>query len=86
MVRSFKKKANQGSINVKTCAIAAKEVKDDHLSVKKAANECVTSELRKNGFREREREKGVEKDGAWKDGQTLVTLFFVRLGIWVNVS
>jgi len=57
MVRSFKKKANQGSINVKTCAIAAKEVKDDHLSVKKAANECVTSELRKNGFRERERER-----------------------------
>ncbi|KYN37330.1 hypothetical protein ALC56_08306, partial [Trachymyrmex septentrionalis] len=48
----------------------------------------------------REREKGVEKDGAWKDGQTLVSqvfawkqtpasrthLFFVRFGIWVNVS
>ena len=35
---------------------------------------CVTSKLRKNGFRERE--KGVEKDGAWKDSQTLVSQVF----------
>ena len=44
--------------------------------------------------------EGSRKDGAWKDGQTLVsqvfvwkqtpqverTLFIVRFGIWVNVS
>ena len=34
----WQKKSKQGSVNVKTYATAGKEVKDDHLSIRKAAN------------------------------------------------
>jgi len=40
MVQFYKKRTNRGFVNVETYAIAAKEVKDDHPSVRKAANAC----------------------------------------------
>jgi len=40
MVQFYKKRTNRGFVNVETYAIAAKEVKDNHPSVRKAANAC----------------------------------------------
>ena len=40
MVRSYKTSANKGFINLETYATAVKEVKNNYLSVCKAANAC----------------------------------------------